>query len=95
MDAAQRSADIALAQYREGATDYQRVVDAQRQLLEQQNNLASASSSVATSVIALYKALGGGWEMQGAADGSRSDAAGNAATNQLGQHAVAATHRHR
>ncbi len=65
VDAAQRSADIALAQYREGATDYQRVVDAQRQLLEQQNNLASAGSSVATSVIALYKALGGGWEMQG------------------------------
>ncbi|MFL5307663.1 MAG: efflux transporter outer membrane subunit [Polyangia bacterium] len=66
VDAALRSADIALAQYREGATDYQRVVDAQRQLLEQQNNLATASSSVATSVIALYKALGGGWEMQGA-----------------------------
>ncbi|HSS39708.1 MAG TPA: TolC family protein, partial [Polyangia bacterium] len=65
VDAAQRSADIALAQYREGATDYQRVVDAQRQLLQQQNNLASAGSSVATSVIALYKALGGGWEMQG------------------------------
>ncbi|HVT07418.1 MAG TPA: efflux transporter outer membrane subunit [Polyangia bacterium] len=63
-EAAQRSADIALAQYREGATDYQRVVDAQRQLLQQQNNLASASSSVATSVIALYKALGGGWEVQ-------------------------------
>ena len=66
VEAAQRSADIALAQYREGATDYQRVVDAQRQLLAQQNNLANASSSVATSVIALYKALGGGWEMQDA-----------------------------
>ena len=28
----------------------------------QQNNLAQARSSVATSLIALYKALGGGWE---------------------------------
>jgi NodT family efflux transporter outer membrane factor (OMF) lipoprotein len=60
--AAQRSVEIAVVQYREGATDYQRVVDAQRSLLQQQQSLAQATSSVATSVIALYKALGGGWE---------------------------------
>jgi NodT family efflux transporter outer membrane factor (OMF) lipoprotein len=62
--AAQRSVELSLTQYREGATDYQRVLDAQRSLLEQQNALAQASSSVATSVIALYKSLGGGWEMR-------------------------------
>lgn len=61
---AQRSVQIAVVQYREGATDYQRVLDAQRSLLQQQNNLAQTSSSVATSLIALYKALGGGWEVQ-------------------------------
>ena len=49
-------------QYREGAVDYQRVLDAQRSLLQQQNNLAQSRSSVATNLIALYKALGGGWE---------------------------------
>jgi len=59
---AQRAVDIALAQYREGAVDYQRVLDAQRSLLQQQNALASTESSVATNLIALYKALGGGWE---------------------------------
>jgi NodT family efflux transporter outer membrane factor (OMF) lipoprotein len=59
---AQRSVDIALVQYREGAVDYQRVLDAQRSLLQEQNTLASTQSSVATSLIALYKALGGGWE---------------------------------
>jgi NodT family efflux transporter outer membrane factor (OMF) lipoprotein len=59
---AQRAAEIALAMYREGATDYQRVIDAQRSLLTQENNLADASSSVTTNFIALYKALGGGWE---------------------------------
>jgi len=59
---AQRSVDIALIQYREGAVDYQRVLDAQRSLLQEQNTLASTQSSVATSLIALYKALGGGWE---------------------------------
>jgi NodT family efflux transporter outer membrane factor (OMF) lipoprotein len=60
--AAQRSQEIALVQYREGAVDYQRVLDAQRSLLQEQNSLAQAGSSVATNVIALYKALGGGWE---------------------------------
>jgi NodT family efflux transporter outer membrane factor (OMF) lipoprotein len=59
---AERAAEIALAMYREGATDYQRVIDAQRSLLAQQNSLAESSSSVTTNLIALYKALGGGWE---------------------------------
>lgn len=62
VQAAQRSVEIAVVQYREGAVDYQRVLDAQRSLLQQQNNLARARSSVTTSLIAVYKALGGGWE---------------------------------
>ncbi|KFA88689.1 efflux transporter outer membrane subunit [Archangium violaceum] len=62
VNAAQKSVQLSLVQYREGAVDYQRVLDAQRSLLQQQNNLAQARSSVATSLIALYKALGGGWE---------------------------------
>jgi hypothetical protein len=51
-------------QYREGVSDYQRVLDAQRSLLEQENDLAQINSSVATNLIALYKALGGGWELR-------------------------------
>jgi NodT family efflux transporter outer membrane factor (OMF) lipoprotein len=62
VESAQRAAEIALAQYREGVTDYQRVIDAQRSLLTQQNSLAETSSAVTTDLIALYKALGGGWE---------------------------------
>jgi NodT family efflux transporter outer membrane factor (OMF) lipoprotein len=62
--AAQRSVDIALVQYREGAVDYQRVLDAERSLLQEQNGLAQTRSSIATNLIALYKALGGGWEMR-------------------------------
>ena len=60
----QRSVELALVQYREGAVDYQRVLDAQRSLLQQQNSLAQTRSSVATNLIALYKALGGGWELR-------------------------------
>jgi NodT family efflux transporter outer membrane factor (OMF) lipoprotein len=62
--AAQKSVDLAFSQYREGATDYERVLDAQRSLLAQENTLAQTRSTVATSLIALYKALGGGWEMR-------------------------------
>jgi NodT family efflux transporter outer membrane factor (OMF) lipoprotein len=62
--ASRRSVELAIVQYREGAADYQRVLDAQRSLLTEQNTLAQASSSVSTNVIALYKALGGGWELR-------------------------------
>jgi NodT family efflux transporter outer membrane factor (OMF) lipoprotein len=64
VNAAQRSVQIAIVQYREGAADYQRVLESQRSLLDQQNGLAQVNSSVATSLIALYKALGGGWEVR-------------------------------
>jgi NodT family efflux transporter outer membrane factor (OMF) lipoprotein len=60
--ASARSVELSIIMYREGATDFQRVLDAQRSLLEQQNSVAQTSSSVATNLIALYKALGGGWE---------------------------------
>jgi NodT family efflux transporter outer membrane factor (OMF) lipoprotein len=61
--AARRSTELALIQYREGATDYQRVLWADQTQLQQENNLVSLRSSVATNAISLYKALGGGWEM--------------------------------
>jgi NodT family efflux transporter outer membrane factor (OMF) lipoprotein len=61
---AKRSVELSVAQYREGAVDFQRVVDAQRSLLEEQNSVARAQSSIATNRIALYKALGGGWEVR-------------------------------
>jgi NodT family efflux transporter outer membrane factor (OMF) lipoprotein len=64
VNAAKRSAEIAMTQYKEGAVDYQRVIDVQRSLLQEQNSLAQTQSSIATNLIALYKALGGGWELR-------------------------------
>ena len=61
---ASRAVELAVVQYREGASDYQRVLDAQRSLLQQQQSLAQSSSSTSTNLIALYKALGGGWELR-------------------------------
>jgi outer membrane protein TolC len=62
--AARDSVHIALVQYREGAVDYQRVLDTQRVLLQTEQSLARTRSAVATNLIALYKALGGGWELR-------------------------------
>ncbi|OIJ44446.1 efflux transporter outer membrane subunit [Massilia timonae] len=60
--AAQRSLDIASFQYREGLTDFQRVLDSQRVLYSQQELLATTRGSLVQNLIALYKAMGGGWE---------------------------------
>jgi outer membrane protein TolC len=61
---ARRAADIAMVQYREGAVDYQRVLDADRVLLQEENTHARTQSAIASNLISLYKALGGGWEIR-------------------------------
>ena len=61
--AARRSVELSSIQYKEGAVDYQRVLDSERTLLQEENNLVNLRSNAATNVISLYKALGGGWEM--------------------------------
>ena len=60
----QRSVELALLRYTEGLSNYQRVIDPQRSLTEQQDLLAQAKGAVATNLIATYKALGGGWELR-------------------------------
>ena len=65
---AQRSVDLSLIQYREGATDYQRVLDSQQSLQVQQENYTSALGSIAQNLVAVYRALGGGWQMRAGND---------------------------
>ena len=62
VQAAQRSLDIATLQYREGLTDFERVIDSQRTLFSQQELLVNTRGNLTQSLIALYKAMGGGWE---------------------------------
>ncbi len=61
-EAARRSTELSLYQYQEGLVDYQRVLDSQRNLLVSQELLTRVSGDIATNLIALYKAMGGGWE---------------------------------
>lgn len=63
-EAASRSVEIANIQYREGSVDFQRVVDSERVLVIQQDLWVSARGEIALNLIAMYKALGGGWEIR-------------------------------
>ncbi|WP_061172027.1 efflux transporter outer membrane subunit [Caballeronia hypogeia] len=59
--AARRSLTLANTIYREGYSDFQRVLDAQRALFAQQDAYVVNRRNAVGSLIALYKALGGGW----------------------------------
>ena len=54
--------DLARNQYRNGLVDFLTVLDAQRNQLAAQDALAQSSQTIATDLVALYKALGRGWE---------------------------------
>ena len=64
VDASRRSVNLALIQYREGLADYQRVLDTQKTLVERQDTLITSTGDVPRNLIAVYKALGGGWEIR-------------------------------
>lgn len=57
-----RALALATLRYQEGAAPYLAVLDAQRTLLRAQDAVAEAEMASYTSLAALYKALGGGWE---------------------------------
>ena len=61
-DAARNAAQLGQLKYESGLTDFQKVLDTQRTRLTAEDNLSTAQSAVLTSLITLYKALGGGWE---------------------------------
>ena len=66
--AAKRSADLAFVQYSEGAADYTKVLLTQQSLAEEQDRLTTARGDVLANLIALYKSLGGGWEVRAGKD---------------------------
>jgi NodT family efflux transporter outer membrane factor (OMF) lipoprotein len=63
-EAAVRSLNLAVLQYREGITDFTTVLTAQQSLLSAEDSLASATGSISTNLVGVYRALGGGWEIR-------------------------------
>ncbi|HSI18203.1 MAG TPA: efflux transporter outer membrane subunit, partial [Sphingomonas sp.] len=60
-DAANNTAILARMQYRAGLTDFTTLNQAESSLLSARNGQAQAQADQATALIALYLALGGGW----------------------------------
>jgi NodT family efflux transporter outer membrane factor (OMF) lipoprotein len=67
-DFAQRATDVAIAEYEAGSVNFYPVYLNMWFLYMQQNILAATEGSVATSLVQVYKSLGGGWETRAGED---------------------------
>ncbi len=65
-DAATNAAALARQRYSSGLVDFQTVLETQRTQLATQDGVAAARADVSSDHVRLYKALGGGWEPDGA-----------------------------
>ena len=59
---ARKALDLARDRYNNGVAQFITVLDAERTLLEAEQQSATSETNVAIDLVALYKALGGGWE---------------------------------
>ncbi len=60
-----KAVDLAMRLYTEGQTDFLNVLEAQRSLYSSEDALVQSNQTVSTNLVALYKALGGGWDAEG------------------------------
>jgi len=63
IEATVRAFDISIIQYNDGLVGYQRLLTSVQNLTRNEDQYAVIQGNIATQVIALYKALGGGWQM--------------------------------
>ncbi len=61
--AAAQAYDLARIKYKAGLSDFSDVLEAERSLLNFRDQLVQSDGSVATDLIAIYKAMGGGWAL--------------------------------
>jgi outer membrane protein, multidrug efflux system len=67
VDAERRANAAALARYRVGYASYFDVIDSNRDLFVAELALSGARLNTLLSVVQLYRALGGGWQVESAA----------------------------
>jgi multidrug efflux system outer membrane protein len=68
VEAAEQSVKLVQALYRSGLTDFQNVLSMEQALTQQQDDLAANEGDMAKNLVSLYRALGGGWAYDQAAD---------------------------
>jgi NodT family efflux transporter outer membrane factor (OMF) lipoprotein len=62
LNQSQQSLSLARQQYEHGLTSFLNVLDAERTVFSAEDNLAQSDQTISTDLVALYKALGGGWQ---------------------------------
>lgn len=67
-DSAIKSTLLSLTRYKEGESDYTPVLDSERQQLSVQTSLTNTQGDIPKALIALYRSLGGGWQLRGCND---------------------------
>ena len=60
---ARQAKDLAQQQYDQGIVDFVTVLTAEQAEFGAEDSLAQSERSISTNLVALYKALGGGWEV--------------------------------
>jgi NodT family efflux transporter outer membrane factor (OMF) lipoprotein len=66
--AAQKTVELATLQYSEGIADFTTVLVAEQNLLSEQDSLATTLGDIAGNLVALYRAMGGGWQIRAGHD---------------------------
>ncbi|MHA7112885.1 efflux transporter outer membrane subunit [Pseudomonas promysalinigenes] len=61
-EASRKAADLASVRYREGTVDYLVLLDAERERLSAEDAQAQGEVELYRGIVAIYKALGGGWQ---------------------------------
>jgi NodT family efflux transporter outer membrane factor (OMF) lipoprotein len=61
--AARLATNLPRQRYQQGIADFLSVLDAQRSQLSAEQQLADSTATVSTNLVAIYKALGGGWDV--------------------------------
>jgi len=61
-ESSRAAADLAEIRYREGTADFLVLLDAQRERLAAEDTQAQAETELYSGIVAIYKALGGGWQ---------------------------------
>lgn len=64
VEAAEKAVKIAMAQYKAGQVDFNRVSVIQQNLVQQQDSEAQAQGEIAQGLIAVFQALAGGWQIR-------------------------------
>jgi len=67
VDANRRAVDLANQLYKQGLTDFLSVLQVQRDLFASEDALVQSDRVITSDFVALYKALGGGWEIEASA----------------------------